>query len=416
MIESSSSTSSSTPQTSTDESSSDKDQETVSQHHNKRLQKMMNLMLPQMLAVLLQPVGRRYIKCDREGSYRQIWKDYCAENCTYPANYFHRRYRMRRELFLRILKDIEAYDEYIVQRKDCCGRLGCSSIQKITVAVHILAYGLSVDHCDEYQKIGESTVIESLKHFCEAVIALYDGQYLRSPNEQDIACLLQEGEERGFVGMLGSLDCMHWEWKNCPTAWHGTHRSHHHKPTLILEAVASKDLWIWHAFFQMSSSHNDVNVLDHSPLLNSLIHGRMPPVNYTMNGRQHTLGYYLSDGIYPQWATMMQTITHPTTRKERLFAKKQEAVRKDVERAFGILQIRWGITQGTVRYWKKDDICNVMKTCIILHNMINEDEHDIDVERRRPPPDETISPLEYTRNPAILVAHISSRLSKIHNI
>jgi hypothetical protein len=24
---------------------------------------------------------------------------------------------------------------------------------------------------------------------------------------------------------------------------------HHHTPTIILEAVASKDLWIWHAFF-----------------------------------------------------------------------------------------------------------------------------------------------------------------------
>ncbi|KAF8408062.1 hypothetical protein HHK36_007203 [Tetracentron sinense] len=165
MIESSSSTSSSTPQTSTDKSSSDKDQETVSQRHNKRLQKMMNLMPPQMLAVLLQPVGRRYIKRDREGSHRQIWKDYFAENCTYPIDYFHRQYQMRRELFLCILKDVETYDEYFVLRKDCCGRLGCSSVQKMIAAVRILAYGLSVVHCDEYLKIGESTAIESLKRF-----------------------------------------------------------------------------------------------------------------------------------------------------------------------------------------------------------------------------------------------------------
>ncbi|KAF8413080.1 hypothetical protein HHK36_001056 [Tetracentron sinense] len=338
MIESSSSTSSSTPQTSTDESSSDKDQEMVSQRHNKRLQKMTNLMPPQMLVVLLQPVGRQYIKRDREGSHRQILKDYFANNCTYSVDYFHRRYQMQRELFIRILKDVEAYDEYFVQRKDCCGRLGCSSVHKITTVVRILAYGLSADHCDDYLKIGESTAIESLKCFCEVIIALYEGQYLRSPNEQDIARLLQEGEERGFVGMLGSLDYMHWELKNFSTASHGTHRGHHHKPTLILEAVASKDLWIWHAFFGMPGSHNDVNDLDHSPLFDTLIHGRMPPVNYMVNGRQHTLGYYLSD-----------------------------------------------------------------------------DECDIDVERWRPPPDETIFPLEYARNPAILVAHISSRLSRIRN-
>ncbi|KAK9265886.1 hypothetical protein L1049_021593 [Liquidambar formosana] len=70
---------------------------------------------------------------------------------------------------------------------------------------------------------------------------------------------------------------------------------------------------------------------DHSILFDTIIYDRMPPVNYVVNGHQHTLGYYLSDGIYPRWATLMQTIAHLTIRKERLFAKKQEAIRKDVE-------------------------------------------------------------------------------------
>lgn len=174
-------------------------------------------------------------------------------------------------------------------------------------------------------------------HFCNVVIGLYDGQYLCSPNDQDIARLLHEGEERGFPGMIGSLDCMHWEWKNCPTAWHGAHKGHHNKPTLILETVASQDLWIWHSFFGMPGSHNDVNVLDHSPLFDDLIHGKMPSVNYEVNGHQYTLGYYLTNGIYPQWATLIQTIKHPTTGKERLFAQRHEGARKDVEQAFGML-------------------------------------------------------------------------------
>lgn len=254
-------------------------------------------------------------------------RDYFDENCTYPAEFFRRRFRMRRELFLCILDDVKSQDAYFVRRKNCAGNLGCSSIQKMTAAIRILAYGFSSDHCDEYLKIGESTAIESLKRFCEAVIFLYEGRYLRSPNEHDIARLLQEGEDRGFPGMLGSLDCMHWEWKNCPTAWHGTHKGHYNKPTLILEAVASKDLWIWHAFFGMPGSHNDVNVLDHSPIFDGLIHDRVPIINYEVNGHQYTLGYYLTDGIYPPWATLLQACPRSTrrmntsemTEKERLF-------------------------------------------------------------------------------------------------
>jgi hypothetical protein len=52
----------------------------------------------------------------------------------------------------------------------------------------------------------------------------------------------------------------------------------------------------------------------------------------------------------------------------------QEATRKDVERAFGVLQARFAIVRMPARYWKKEDLHQIMKACIILHNMIIEDE------------------------------------------
>ncbi|XP_059663636.1 uncharacterized protein LOC132309336 [Cornus florida] len=207
----------------------------------------------------------------------------------------------------------------------------------MTAAICILTYGISADLCNEYIKIFERIVIESLKRFCDAIIVVYAELYQRSPNVDDIACLLQEGEERGFPGMLGSIDYMHWEWKNCPTAWHGTHTGVSHEPTLIFKIVALKDLWIWRAFFGMTGSHNGLNALDHSPVVKSMINGTMPPVNYVVNGHRRTMGFYLYDDIYPKWATLIQIISLPTTVKEKLFTNKQEDVRKDVERVFGVL-------------------------------------------------------------------------------
>lgn len=108
----------------------------------------------------------------------------------------------------------------------------------------MLAYRVPVDSMDDYLRIGESTTIESLKRFVKGVVAIYSEEYLRSPNEANMARLLTVGEQRGFRGMLGSIDCMHWKWKNCLTAWQGMYSGHIREPTIILEAVASYDLWI----------------------------------------------------------------------------------------------------------------------------------------------------------------------------
>jgi hypothetical protein len=110
---------------------------------------------------------------------------------------------------------------------------------------------------------------------------------------------------------------MHWSWKNCPTAWHGQYTGKEGELTVVLEAVASYDLWIWHAFFGMSGSHNDINVLDRSNLFAELVEGCTPAAEYVVNGTSYSMGYYLADGIYPQWATIVQSLSQPQGQKKK---------------------------------------------------------------------------------------------------
>ncbi|XP_042962337.1 uncharacterized protein LOC122296601 [Carya illinoinensis] len=317
---------------------------------------------------------RRFIRRDRLQAHQNLFRDYFADPPIYPHKYFRRRFRMSRPLFLRIQAAVEAHEPYFVQRRDSSGRLGFSSLQKITVALRILAYGVAADFMNEYLKIGETTALRSLKMFVKAVVSIFSEEYLRKPNNDDIVRLLAVGEKRGFPGMLGSIDCMHWKWKNCPTAWHGMYSGHIHEPTIILEAVASYDLWIWHAFFGLSGSHNDINVLDRSFIFSDLAQGRTPTVNYTINGHNYAMGYYLADGIYPQWATFVKTISAPQGNKKKYFAAAQESARKDVEHAFGVLQARFAIIRGPARFFHIETLNEIMMACIILHNMIIEDE------------------------------------------
>ncbi|XP_021801986.1 uncharacterized protein LOC110746083, partial [Prunus avium] len=115
--------------------------------------------------------------------------------------------------------------------------MGLSSLQKTTAALRMLAYRVAADYADEYVRIEESTAIESIKKFVKAIIAIFGEEYLR----------------------------------------------------FYLEAVASYDLWIWHAFFGLPGSHNDINVLERSTVFGELVEGRAPPVNYSVNGHNYTM-------------------------------------------------------------------------------------------------------------------------------
>ena len=97
-----------------------------------------------------------------------------------------------------------------------------------------------------------------------------------------------------------------------------------------------------------------------------------------MNGRQYTKAYYLADGIYPEWAIFVKSIRAPQSAEHKLFSEHQEGARKDVECAFGILQSRFCILRQPARLYEQGDLENIMLACIILHNMIIEDEKDIE--------------------------------------
>ena len=73
----------------------------------------------------------------------------------------------------------------------------------------------------------------------------------------------------------------------------------------------------------------------------------------------------------------MKTIRDPVGEASKFFAKKQEAVRKDVERAFGVLQAGFVVIRYPCLSWSINQMCDVMNACIIMHNMIIKSERDI---------------------------------------
>ncbi|XP_057543450.1 uncharacterized protein LOC130821679 [Amaranthus tricolor] len=235
------------------------------------------------------------IQRDHSKGHSQLFNDYFAENPTYSSRLFRRRFRLRKHVFLRIMEAISNNDPWFTTNIDATGRKGLSALQKCTAALRMLAYGVAADQVDEYLQISECTARKALTHFTKGIINQFGQHYLRKPTPQDLTRLLAFSEERGFPGMIGSVDCM---------------------------------------------------------------------------------AYYLTDGIYPKWATFIQSITEPQTAKARLFAQHQEAARKDVERVFGVLQARFAIIRKPSLAWDEERLSDIITSCIIMHNMIVEDERD----------------------------------------
>jgi hypothetical protein len=118
---------------------------------------------------------------------------------------------MSRKLFLKIIYALRDYDSYFRCKLDCTGMTGFSALQKCTVAMRMLAYGAPDNSTDDYLRMAESTAFDCFYRFCRAMIAVFGVIYLRSPTVKDTAQILAFNEARGFSGMLGSIDCMHWK-------------------------------------------------------------------------------------------------------------------------------------------------------------------------------------------------------------
>ncbi len=80
--------------------------------------------------------------------------------------------------------------------------------------------------------------------------------------------------------------------------------------------------------------------------------------------------YFLVDGIYPDWPIFVKPIHNAVTIVKKFFSARQEAIRKDIERLFGVLQSRFGILRLEFETWDLDNIISIANTCVILHNMI----------------------------------------------
>ena len=248
-----------------------------------------------------------------------------------------------------ILQVVKDTSPFFCNGTDATGKANIDPQVKLLMALKVLVYGNSPSAFLDFFQISKTTARHCVQNLTTILSQSNDVRelYLRSITRGDArqAASLHE-RIHGVPGKIGSMDCIHVAWQTCPVGWQGQFKGKEPGPAIVLKAVANHNLWIWHHAFGFASSLNDINIFDQSTLLQAFLDGtftRDIDFEYEIDGKVFSELFVLVDGIYPEISRFVKTYEEPLTADRKRYAKWQEASRKDVERAFGVLQQKFHV-------------------------------------------------------------------------
>jgi len=203
---------------------------------------------------------------------------------------FERRFRVPLSVLLRIYHSVKGRP-FFAQCINATGRPQAHPLQKVVAAFRVIAYGEAPDRTDENVRLSASTIAMSVRELLRFIVDEFGPDYLRVPTLAELERILERNAQRGLPRCMGSLDCSHWEWANCPKTFAVMYQNRHGKRSVVAKTVCDEDIWIWHLFVGCPGSQNDLNFMHASPLYLSVTEGEWPPrtFSYTANGTTRTL-------------------------------------------------------------------------------------------------------------------------------
>ncbi|GKD58925.1 protein translocase subunit SecA2, chloroplastic isoform X1 [Tanacetum coccineum] len=309
----------------------------------------------------IQKYQRSHMVRDRYDAHDRLVLAYFAKKPFYNAYLFRKRFRMKRSLFTRIVRDLSANCPYFQEGCDAVGKARISALVKCTSAIRQLAYAAVLDSQDEYLQIGEKLLVmlftrivrdfsANCPYFqegCDAVGKAGISALVKCTSairQLAYAAVPDSLNEYLQIGEKTSRDCLM------------------HFCNGVIELYARS---ICEGPRKLTSKNSTLFTRTNMGFL----------VLFVANDVTYKWGYYLTDGIYPEWAVLMKSISQPGSNDVKQIRYKQahEATRKHVERTFGVLKKKWVIVRTPAWSRSLKRIMHLMYTCIILHNMIRKE-------------------------------------------
>jgi len=168
------------------------------------------------------PIKLRDFACGERGILRDCF-GLDGRPLIYYKKVFERRVPLPRIVFDRVYRDVLSVLCFH-QRVSATKKMQSYTLQKVAAALRVLVSGFPADEVDEYARLSDSTINETVHRFTRNILEKYKPNNLREPIRADLQGVKDDYADVGFPGCMGCGDCFHWDWRICPVALHGQYQ------------------------------------------------------------------------------------------------------------------------------------------------------------------------------------------------
>jgi hypothetical protein len=278
---------------------------------------------------------------------------------------------------------VNVFDSKIKKNGDFMGHIPIEF--KILACLRILARGNCCDDMRELSIIGESTCNYLFVIFVINFATRLKSEFIRMPEGEELHLIHNVYRKLGFPGCIGSIDCTHVRWRNCPVRFTNYCSGKSGFPTLSFQVVVTHDRRVIHVNEGQFGALNDINICSTDPIIRDDVTGLLTSDGLSRNlykDFEYTLydedgqpvrmkgAYFLSDGGYEPICIFVNPNAYDTTRASVIWSEFLESIRKDIECLFGGVKQRFQFLLIGCRFSSQEVISCAFVTACILHNML----------------------------------------------
>ena len=314
---------------------------------------------------------------------------YVSEPDGRDAKVFRRAFRIPYSLFKEKILDFSVrmwWPEWHEYKVDAFGRpVGY-------LEVKLLGVLNSLGHAASHFSVGLQTNISEEVHrkfFMQwtGLMASVKHLFIYMPQEEaQLRFIMEEYRDMGLPGCVGSVDCVHVGWDQCPVQYSNMYKGKEGYTFIAYEVISTSRKFIQSVSAGHPGARNDKHIVRTDDTVMSLLHGNgwLNSKSWETKDRKGrtkvTKGLYLiCDGGYHRWPCLMFPVKSGAP--DSPLAKwggMMESVRKDIEGVFGILKKRFQYLKTFNRMRKQVHIDNAFTTCCIIHNLLLDDDGFLD--------------------------------------